>query len=154
MIPSKLEFNVLPLRGGTIALSGAQCMVNNVIFSDEYNPHKVRPWIIGNEYGPLCLVWESCEQEAFDVAYDAGKLAGLSVDADKYEEQCKEECQRAGCEQASHACNTPDGIMLVGNASEPVDTEHAWIMEVVLTPIQERYFAEARGANVDTLGAL
>lgn len=94
-------------NGSEFELSQDCVLCNDVVFRDEYNPHHIRPWIIGNEYGPLVIVWASCDDDAFDIACDAGKLDG-----------------------------------------------YAWIAEVVLTPRQERDFAEARGANVETLNEI
>lgn len=154
-------------NGSEFELSQDCVLCNDVVFRDEYNPHHIRPWIIGNEYGPLVIVWASCEQDAFDIACDAGKLDGLSVDEEHYLELRNEACVEAQChelqcpwkEDASacscdHTCDTPNEIMLLGNASEPFSSEHAWIAEVVLTPRQERDFAEARGANVETLNEI
>lgn len=170
MIPSTLTFEVVGNRlapNGPIDLDADRCLTNDVQFADEYNPYRVRPWIIGNQFGALCLVWASHEQDAFDAACDGDMLAGLSVDADDYAEQCAEACAAAECHEprcprkedatactCNHTCDTPDGIMLLGNASEPFESTYAWIAEVKLTPLQERYFAEARGANVDKLDAL
>lgn len=161
MIPGTLSFET---ERGSIELDTDRVMANDVIFPGEYNPHHVRPWIIGNEYGALVLVWASHEQDAFDAAYDADMLAGLAVDEEHYRELCDEACADAQCHEAQcpwredrsacsceHSCNIPDGIMLLGNASEPADAEHAWLVEVRLTHLQERYFAEARGANADIL---
>jgi hypothetical protein len=44
-----------------------------------------------------------------------------------------------------------EGIMRLGNASEPFDSTNAWIASVKLTPRQERDFAEARGEGRTTL---
>lgn len=154
MIPAELEFTTEPNRvagAGPYKLARERCLSNDVSFADELHPHRMRPWIIGNEYGPLCLVWASCEQDALDEACDRDMLAGLAMDAETYREQCQEACADAGCADEEHKCSTPDGIMLLGNASEPFDSEHAWLAEVQLTPLQERYFAEARGANAETL---
>jgi hypothetical protein len=150
MIPSKLE---LKTDRGAMELDADRCLINDVQFTDEYNPHRVRPWVIGNEYGPLVLVWASSGQDAFDAACDADILAGLAIDEEYYRERCNEACQEARCGD-EHSCETPDGVMLLGNASEPFDSTYAWVTEVQLTPLQERYFAEARGAGADTLGRI
>jgi hypothetical protein len=164
VIPGTLTFKT---ERGEIDLNQERCLTNDVIFRDEYNPHRVRPWIIGNEYGALCLVWAAHEQDAFDAACDADMLGGLAIDADHYAELCRDECLSAECHEAdcpwkedasacscTHECDTPSGVMLLGNAGEPFDSEHAWIAEVALAPVQERYFAEARGANADNLGGV
>lgn len=169
-LPGTLTFETIANRlsgGAPVELDADRCLTNNIIFADEYNPHHVRPWVIGNQFGALCLVWAGNEQDAFDAAWNADKLGGLAVDEDDYRERCEEACADAECHdpqcpwkedksacQCDHECNTPDGVMLLGNASEPADSTYAWIAEVTLTPIQERYFAEARGANADTLGGI
>ena len=139
---------------GTVTLTLDRMLCNDVTFPDERHPHAMRAWVIGNEYGALCLVWASHEQEALDAACDAAMLDGLAVDEADYQQECADACARAHCTWDAHQCDTPDGVMLLGNAGEPFASEYAWCTEARLTPLQERYFAEARGANVDTLDQL
>lgn len=96
-------------------LEGEKIAVNNVILpkavdqESSYNPHNVRLWAIGHEFGALCAVWASHEQEALDEACDAGLLDCLMAeDQDQENEEL-----------------TP-----LGNASELFDLTHAWIGEV------------------------
>lgn len=71
---------------------------------------------MGNEYGPLAIAYASCEQDAFDIAADADLLKGLALD----EEIARElETEYDG-----------DGVMYLGNASEPFDSDYAWIREM------------------------
>ena len=115
-----------------------RCLAEDVVFKDEYNPHSVRPWIIGNEYGALCLVWASSEQDALDNACDANLLAGIALDEEVVEELV--------------ADGNEDSIMYLGNASEPFESENVWLTDsITLTHKQERMFAEARGAGAKTL---
>lgn len=86
----------------------------------EYNPHRVRPWVIGNEYGILAVAFGSCEQDAFDAAADEGHLAGLALDSETENEREEE--------------NDGEGIMRLGNASEPFDSIYAWIEELPNPP--------------------
>jgi len=122
-------------------LPDENCLTNDVIFAHEYNPHNVRPWTIGNESGPLCLVWASCEQDALDAAVNETGLKGLAID-EAYAKELEDE----------FGDDAP--IMLLGNAGEPFDSVYAWIHETTLTHEQQLRFAEARGAQVDNLGQL
>ena len=131
------SIHIMRQHGDTVEIPYERCLCNNVIFGDEFNPHKVKPWIIGNEYGVLCLVWGDCEQDALDAACDGDMLAGLAID----EKDALEKEEKYGGE----------GVMRLGNASEPFDSTYAWIEAVRLTAIQERCFSEARGANQTTL---
>jgi hypothetical protein len=157
MIPGKLTVATLANRlapGGPIEVDTDRMLCNDVIFADEYNPNRVRPWVIGNQFGPLCLVWAGHEQDALDAACDAGMLDGLALEPDNVAERSRDECE--GDHPGTGECcpYPPSGVMLLGNASEPFDVDYAWLAEVALTPLQERYFAEARGAGVDVLGKL
>jgi len=120
-------------------LPAERVLCNDVTFPDEYNPHNVRLWVIGNEFGVLVLVWGSCEGEALDVAADAGLLNGLALDDDIAEEREREDDN--------------EGVMYLGNAGEAFDSIHAWIQEApALKGIQARWFAEARGQGAENLG--
>ena len=46
----------IKLRNNTIELEDERILTNDVTFQNEYNPHKVQLWVIGNEYGALCAV--------------------------------------------------------------------------------------------------
>lgn len=113
-------------------LEQERILANNVIFPHDFNPHNVKLWVIGNEYGSLCAVWADCEQDALDIAVDAGLLDGLAID----EKDATEETAR------------------LGNAGEPFDLDYAWIQ---VAPIDKQdikiqlKFAEARGAQEDNL---
>lgn len=125
-------FNCLPAR--EIELEDERILCNDVrLPCDRTNYHNVRLWVIGNEYGALCAVWASHEQDAFDAACDADLLAGLAID----EEDADEECAR------------------LGNAGEPHDLSNAWIQTVRLSGPEDwqliARFAEARGAAQETL---
>ncbi len=82
-------------------------------------------------------VWADCEQDAFDELVDADLGGGLLVaDADADEDE-DEECVR------------------LGNAGEPANLDYAWIQLVHFDTARDCEllcrFAEARGANQDTL---
>lgn len=111
-------------------------LANDVIFQGEFNPHNVRLWVIGNEFGALGAVWASCEQDALDTLCDEGLSAGLMV--------------------AEPEDGDPDGeLARLGNAGEPHDLTYAWMAEVDFQPARDWRtlcrFAEARGGNYSTL---
>ena len=122
--------------GTTFHVPGERITCDDVIFDQEYNPNKVALWVIGNEYGAICAVW-AAEHEALHVACDADLLGGLAVSDDDAAEAERE--------------HDGGGIMRLGNASEPFDSNYAWMRRVWLTPLQERLFAEARGACADNM---
>ena len=121
-------------------LKGEQVLANEVVFSHERHPYNMRLWVIGNEYGPLAAVWASHEQDAFDEACNADLLDGLMLDAETVVEREDE--------------HDGEGIMYLGNASEPFDSIYAWIkeapIELQLAEVQLA-FAEARGGCYDNL---
>ena len=66
-------------NGSYLQLDDDRCLCNDICFIHEYHPHRPVPWMIGNEYGALCLVWASNEADALNEAANAGKLDGLAV---------------------------------------------------------------------------
>ena len=93
-------------------LDGDKIALNNVILpktidSDgAYNPHNVRLFVIGHEFGAICAVWASHEQEAFDEACDANLI---------------------DCLMAENQDIDNEELAPLGNASELFDLTHAWI---------------------------
>lgn len=83
---------------------------NNVVLPGEFNPHNVRLWVIGNEFGAMGAVWADCQGDALDELVDADLGSGLLID----ESDADEETSR------------------LGNAGEPADLSHAWMGEVEL----------------------
>ena len=61
-------------------LEGEKIVCNDVMLpasidtNDRFNPHNVRLWVIGHEFGAICAVFASCKQDAFDSAVDANML--------------------------------------------------------------------------------
>lgn len=76
-------------------------------------------WLIGNEFGALALVWESCEQDALDEAADCGLLKSKSVDP------CREEVD-----------NDDERFSFLGNDDAPYYTEYLWMSKVDLGVLQ------------------
>jgi len=115
-------------------LEDENILCNNVIFPGEFNPHNVRLWVIGNEFGPLCALWADCEQDAIDEGIDSGKLDGIMLSE----------------EDAMEREADGDDISLGGNASEPYDSDHLWMATVKLDSALDfalmLSLAESRGA--------
>lgn len=115
-------------------------LTNDVIFPGEYNPHNVRLWVIGHEFGAIVALWASNEQDALDDMLDKGYEQFL-VQPDDVE-------------------SDPDGdkYTYLGNAGEPCNLDYAWIKPAALD--KDRDFAlflklaESRGAGHDNLGQL
>lgn len=53
--------------------------IDDCIYAGEYNPHNVRPWRIFYGSHTLAVVFADCEQDALDIAADAGKLVGFAL---------------------------------------------------------------------------
>ncbi len=98
-----------------VELSADKILLNNVILpknidsENSYNPHGVGLYVIGHEFGAICAVWASHEQEAFDEACNGNMLECLLSENQDYEDETL----------------TP-----LGNASELHDLSHAWIGRV------------------------
>jgi len=75
--------------------------------NDEYNPHRVSPWVICNRDTPIAIVFASNEQDAFDEAVDNNKLDAFVIPDNEHDWYA---CSNGDCE-AWHA----------GNAGEPID---------------------------------
>jgi len=128
-------FNCSPSR--EIELENERILCNDIhLPHDRINYHNVRLWVIGNEFGALCAVWGSNEQDALDEACDAGMLAGLAIDEPKEGED-------------------EEDVTRLGNASEPFDLTHCWMQTVRLEGAKDweliARFAEAKGACQDAL---
>lgn len=87
---------------------------NDFISAGEFNPHKVRPWLIHDHGFTVAVVFSTCEQDALDEAVDAGKFDGFQI------------------AEADLGDYGPDGegIAYLGNASEPFDIEGLDIIEL------------------------
>ena len=72
-----------------------------------------RAYLIGHEFGIICVSYGNCEQEAIDNAVDAGYMESeLMSDADHAEYDSNE---------------WHDSYIYAGNASEPFWSEYLWI---------------------------
>ena len=124
----------IKLKDSTVSIDEEYTLTNDVTFPHEYNPHNVRLWVIGNEYGAICAAWADCEQDAIDEATDADLMAAFLVDEEDIDDA--------------------DEYSYIGNVGEPADLSNLW-MEAVDLSIQDIkfiiVFAEARGAGADNL---
>lgn len=107
-------------------------LINNAVLPQEFNPHNVRLWIIGHEFGAICAVWASCEQDAFDEMLDTGYEQFLVENPEEDQEYC-----------------------YLGNAGEPCNLDYAWIETVEFDFVRDYRtliaLAEARGAGQSVL---
>ena len=120
-------------------LNPKEILCNDIIFPWEYNPHKVRPFVISNEYGTLCLVWADCIQNAIDNACDLNMLNSFIVDEKDYTEEEKND------------------LVHIGNAGELSDLTYMQCNEIDISKLGNRViamFAEVRGACKDSLDYL
>lgn len=124
------------IDGNEVELSDERILCNDITFPWGYNPHNTRLWLICNEYGALGAVWANCDQDALDELVDNDLGNGLLIDEDDADEDC---CR-------------------LGNAGEPANLDYCSIAVVRLDPALDCQllcrFAEARGANCDTLDNL
>ena len=107
-------------EGSTHELGEQDILLNDVTMPGDYNPHRVRLWVSGHEYGPICAVWATNEQEALDEMLDQGYLQFLVADED-FNETLDE--------QGFYA--------YLGNAGELCDLSYAWIKPIVLEPARD-----------------
>jgi hypothetical protein len=121
-------------------LKNEEILCNNVILPWGFNPHSVRLYVIGNEFGALGAVWASCDQDAFDELIDANLGDSLLVSQEDQEKADDDEK-----ESWAH----------LGNAGEPCDLTDVWIQVVRLEPALDCEllckFAYADGAGQTTL---
>ena len=107
----------LPVAEGQfkMRLPRKDVLCNDVILPGEYNPNRVRLWVISNEYGPVVAVWANNEGDAFDEMVNQGYEHFL-IDEEAIEE---------GEEDYSR----------LGNAGELCDLQYAHIAEVDLSKL-------------------
>lgn len=152
-----MKLSLLPVHGGPfnnmpaneVELKDEDIYCNDVILPGEFNPNKVRLFVISHQFGPIAAVW-SAEHELLDTACDLGLMDGFSSEDEHKEHEaihtaeCMENCPHDSCECA-----------LLGNASEPFNIDDCFIQRVDLEPSKHWKllvaFAEARGAGRDTL---
>lgn len=103
-------------------LEGEKIITNDVMLppeidaSSRYNPHNVRMFVIGHEFGAICAVFAGSDQDAFDSAVDADMLDCLKAENQNYDDE---------------------SLTALGNASELFDLAHAWIGSVEFDPARD-----------------
>ena len=101
-----------------ITIKGFEVDDSMVVNPDDYIPegnlnwHRMRPWLIHNEYGPMCIVFAHHEGDALDQAVDSNRL-----------DSCLNEI-----EHATHGDECECSFL--GNASEPFDLTNIGIVEL------------------------
>lgn len=118
----------------TFKINSEDVYCNNVVLQGEHNPHKVCLFLVGEFHSnqPLFALWADSLQDALDESADMGLL-----DAFAWPNATEE-----------------DNPELLGNASEPFNLQYLWYRQISPSdfPIALTIaFAEARGANADTL---
>lgn len=81
--------------------------------ANEYNPRKVRPYVIHDCGLGLAVVFASDGGSALDTAADAGKLDGYQISDSDVEDYPNEE-----------------GVTFLGSASEPFDLDGVGVIEL------------------------
>jgi hypothetical protein len=89
---------------------------DDYIPNGEFNPYKIHPFLIHNEFGPLCVVYASNLQDALDEAVDGDKLDSCLVSPEDYKE----------AEAEGHS----DEYANLGNAGEPFDLTYIGFVEL------------------------
>jgi hypothetical protein len=124
--------NLYTKQGTMHDINDKDILLNDVVLPQEFNPHNVRLWIIGHEFGAICAVWASCEQDAFDEMLNAGYEHFLVENPEEDLEYC-----------------------YLGNAGEPCNLDYAWITPVEFDFVRDYRaliaLAEARGAGQSVL---
>ena len=117
----------------TASIEVEKVLCNDVVLPWESHPHSMRLWVIGNEFGAVCAVWASHEQDALDAMVDEGLGDSFLI---------------------TDGTDTEDSALL-GNAGEPADLDHCWMGEVDWDEKRDVRllcrFAEARGACLEYL---
>lgn len=128
-------------------LEGEHILCNDVFFPWDYNPHKVKLWLVGNEYGAIGAVWAGEVQDALDEMFDAGLLDSCIVEQDYMEDY------RTNPESAEE--DAEYDIAYLGNYGTPCDLQSIWYESIELKGERDYRllcaFAYAQGAGDDTL---
>lgn len=135
-------FNCSPARAVEIEPERILCG-NMMLPHDSFNPHNIRMFVIGHEFGPVAAVFAGHDQDALDQMVD-GALGDCFLVP-------KEDVEKATDEERECWAS-------LGNAGEYANLDNAWIAEVEFKPERDweliARLAEARGAGVDNLDEL
>jgi hypothetical protein len=103
--------------------------VEDWIPAGEYNPHKVRPWLLHDCGFTLAVVFASCLQDVLDIAVDNNKLDQFKI------------------EESDLSDYRDDGdIDYLGNACEPFDIDVVDCVELRNPPMSFRTLWKANNS--------
>ncbi len=139
MIKKDKDSWIFPTRHGDASIKRKAMLANYVVFPWEYNPNRIRPFLILSEFGPVALVWAEHEQDALDEAVDSNLMDGFQVSQEDYDKASEDEREDW----------TP-----LGNAGEPFDLSNVDIAELDASkfpPELVALFASAREGGHDTI---
>lgn len=89
--------------------------IEDYIPAGEHNPYKVRPFIIGHEFGAICIVFADCAQDTLDIAADNGNLDCFLIPTDRLlEMNDKQEAD----------------VLYLGNESKAYNDDYMWMDEL------------------------
>lgn len=121
------------LEGEKIICNDVQ-LPHHIDASNGYNPHNVRMWVIGHEFGAICAVSASHEGDVLDAAVDSNMLDCLLDEEQDYENE---------------------ELTPLGNASELFDLSMAWLAPVEFDAARDIHLivalAKAAGAGDNNL---
>jgi hypothetical protein len=132
----------IPIDDTTYYFADQVVNPSDYIPTGQFNPHNKRPFLIGNEFGVLGIVYADHLQDALDEMVDADKLDSCLIAKDDYAgthniniayaRACKGNCSDCGaspdrCFEAP--CEHGDFARL-GNAGEPFDLSYIWTREL------------------------
>ena len=86
-------------------------------YQGEYNPHRVRPFLLHDEGFTICVVFADCLQDALDIAVDENKLDRYLV------------TESDSADYGGDIYNS-EQLAYLGNASEPFDVESLGVLEL------------------------
>ena len=107
------------IHGQTVMLEAKDIICNDVNLPKEFdevsnfNPYNIRLWVIGNEYGAVCGIFASHEQNALDNACNANAMESFRAESED-------------------SARDDEGYVSLGNAGEAYDLDNCWIAEVDL----------------------
>lgn len=93
----------------------------------QYNPHRVRPWLIHDHGFTIAVVFADCAQDALDEAVDNHKLDAFLIEEKGNTPGTK---GRDVSDYPTLGTENEEGITRLGNASEPFDIETLGIVEM------------------------
>lgn len=105
---------------------------DDYIPAGEYNPHKVRPFLLHDQGRTVAVVFADCLQDAMDIAVDNDKLDRfLITDANKADYWDAEK-DLGNLDGSKGDWN--DSVTFLGNAGEPFDIESLGAVDLVNPP--------------------